>query len=492
MLHLHGPWGSGKTTLLKLLRKELTADGAEPPGAAASRSSVEAGHMSRHWIVVEFNAWRHQRLDPPWWFFMDSVFREAHRQIRDDLGERGRAARLHFSELLWRFVTGRRDAIQAGAVIILLLGIIYFLLRLTGNLLSVSFSWLSDDAIGISDVLALAGTVFSAALVFARSSVPGSARAAQNFVRSAADPMKRICQYFRDMIGQIGQPIIILVDDLDRCREDHVVSLLEGIQTLFSDPRVIYVVAADRKWLFTCFESAYEAFSDTVAEPGRRLGSLFLEKAFQLSVSVPRLSQEVQEGYWDYLIRGGRGTITEQLAEARRNAQRVFSAAETEDEVFVRLEESNGQPMEVQAFCQAAVERLAHQRVELSTEAFLRLFVHLLERTPRAMKRLLNAYAINRDLAILGGLKVLTDLDKRKQLALWTILTLRWPLLEEHFIKVASGKKVTYDERILASLRAQEVRQVVKGEGVGVPLDVEAVRDFVGLRVQASEQTVTL
>ena len=45
------------------------------------------------------------------------------------------------------------------------------------------------------------------------------------------------------------------------------------------------------------------------------------------------------------------------------------------------------------------------------------------------MKRILNAYAVHRDLAILGGLDVLGDPALRGQLALWTILSMRWPLL---------------------------------------------------------------
>jgi hypothetical protein len=51
MVHLHGPWGSGKSSILRLLRSELQ-----------ERSDVRS-----RWIVVEFNAWQNQRLDPPWW-----------------------------------------------------------------------------------------------------------------------------------------------------------------------------------------------------------------------------------------------------------------------------------------------------------------------------------------------------------------------------------------------------------------------------------------
>ncbi|CRK59329.1 transcriptional regulator, SARP family [Alloactinosynnema sp. L-07] len=48
LVHLDGPWGAGKTTLLNLLAHRL----ADPPDSS---------------LVVTFDAWRHAKVDPPWW-----------------------------------------------------------------------------------------------------------------------------------------------------------------------------------------------------------------------------------------------------------------------------------------------------------------------------------------------------------------------------------------------------------------------------------------
>jgi hypothetical protein len=48
------------------------------------------------------------------------------------------------------------------------------------------------------------------------------------------------------------------------------------------------VVAADRQWICASFEKEYEAFGKSIGEPGRPLGYLFLDKMFQVSVSVPQ------------------------------------------------------------------------------------------------------------------------------------------------------------------------------------------------------------
>ena len=79
----------------------------------------------------------------------------------------------------------------------------------------------------------------------------------------------------------------MIVDDLDRCKSEYVVALLEGIQTLFADEPVAFVIAADRTWLCQSFATAYGAFDPVVGEPGRPLGYLFLEKTFQVSMSDP-------------------------------------------------------------------------------------------------------------------------------------------------------------------------------------------------------------
>jgi hypothetical protein len=67
LLHLHGPWGSGKSSLLKLMKDEL--EGKLP-----------------NWIVIEFNAWQHQRTGPPWWSLIDIVFDKSVRDLGRLLG----------------------------------------------------------------------------------------------------------------------------------------------------------------------------------------------------------------------------------------------------------------------------------------------------------------------------------------------------------------------------------------------------------------------
>jgi energy-coupling factor transporter ATP-binding protein EcfA2 len=492
ILHLHGPWGSGKSSLLAMLRSALQPESRE--SRATSR-----------WIVVDFNAWAHQRLPAPWWQLLDGLYRQAVDQLGRVYRHPGRALWLRITEWWWRFFTLRRDTVFAGAAAVFLTSLLYWAFSTTSlfeRLFTPSEGGVAVDggspenAQGASerdspvaeavDLLALLGTLLSAAVVIGRSLIFGGVRSAQQFIESSADPMARITAHFGEMLWRIDRPVAIFIDDLDRCQEEYVIRLLEGIQTLFNDPRVVYIIAADRRWLHACYENTYARFQGQVHEPGRSLGTLFLEKIFQLSVTVPRLSPEVQQDYWRYLVHGRDVDIEKRLEEARESARGEFATARSEATVFSRLTEPDAgeDPVRTQARREAAVERLASERVEKTTIYFLEEFSHLLEPNPRAMKRLLNAYAVHRDLAILSGLNVLIDVKRRKQLALWTILSLRWPLLSDYLIDRVEGRSPEPDEAVRELAATNEVQSVLAGEGVSATLDFDTIRVLVGIAVR--------
>jgi len=476
VLHLHGPWGSGKTSLLNLLRGHL-----QPPEST--------GQPSR-WIVVEFNAWQQQRISPPWWPLLDNIYRQSRQQLADRYGKGARWWKLWLRECWWRFTTGNREHLVLGtSVLVLTLTFVFFVWHYWPSIAE------TVDTLGkaVSAIIAVLGVIVGVGAFATRSFLSGSAGAAERFVRSAVDPMTRVAQHFQDLVTWIDQPIIIFIDDLDRCRGEYVVSLLEGVQTLFKDRRVMYVIAADRRWLYACYGNVYETFASALQEPGRDLGCLFLEKAVQLSVSLPRLSEKLQTAFWDYLVNRPSNDATRRMKEARVSARKELEGADTPEKIAAKLKPTSD-PIEEHARREEVVLKLATETAEARTEYFLREFAPLLEPNPRAMKRLLNAYALHRDMAILSGLDVLTDLDKRKQLVLWTIVCLRWPLLEQmlmdniEYVDLILGTNPTMDvpDAARSLLVRKSIERVVRGDGIGVSLNKQVIQDFAELRASNS------
>lgn len=478
IMHVHGPWGSGKTSLLNLMRSELQPQ--QKPNAPGSGSG--------RWIVIDFNAWQQQRIDPPWWTLLDFIYRQSVAQLKTHHGKYRRAWWIQVREQWWRFAGGRGHILTAFVVFVLLLAL--SAPTWVGVMTSPGTAPLTstaESAKAISGIVALLGTIWSGILIATRFVFLNSARSAQSFMQQASDPMAAVSSHFHRLVGMIGQPVIIYIDDLDRCQQAYVVQLLEGMQTLFNDSRVVYVVTADRRWLYTCFENTYKQFADSVKEPGRRLGALFLEKAFEFSVSLPRLSREMKEAYWDFLIMGKESQLQQTLDHERASADADFATARTQSEVFAKLEKPGDQPLVRQIRREAAVRQLAKQEVEASTQYFLHQFAHLLEPNPRAMKRLMNAYTISRAIAILSGVDLVADgMVRQKQLVLWTIVTLRWPLLEE-FLQdhpeqvdnICRGKG-RFPDDIRTLVTTSDVRDVFEGRNVGTSLTQDAVNILAG------------
>src|SRR6185503_6453552 len=150
-----------------------------------------------------------------------------------------------------------------------------------------------------------------------------SATAAQAYMDARSDPLGPITTLFEKLVEAIERPLVVFIDDLDRCDGSYVIALLEGIQTLFRSRPVTYVIAADRKWICSCFEKRYSDFAKTIGEPGRPLGYLFLDKVFQVSAAVPRLSSDVQRTYWQALLGAAAGQTTQEADTDRKTAEQA-------------------------------------------------------------------------------------------------------------------------------------------------------------------------
>jgi hypothetical protein len=275
----------------------------------------------------------------------------------------------------------------------------------------------------------------------------------------------------------------IFIDDLDRCRPEYVVELLEGIQTLFMDEAVTYVVAADRAWLCQSFATAYGDFEKTVGEPGRPLGFLFLEKTFQISLEIPPMSKTNRERYWAELLRGASVPAPAEPGPEGTSSARALAAASTVAEVEDRIGDILDEGPADEAVLVAAMRRLNAPDMQLQLEKLLLEFAPLLENNPRSMKRLMNAYGIERDRLLREG-RLLTKTERR-QLALLTILRMRWPLLAEHlrdhpedFKFCATSRRPPEGHPFGPVLNDDELRELFRGRVVAEQLHAEFLVGF--------------
>ena len=396
---IHGPWGSGKTSLLNFLRQELVSGG-----------------LGQKWMVVDFNAWRHQGMGPPWWALLNAIYRQRFRALRKI--SFFRALRLVIRDRWWRFQAGRAFHILTGALI---LWGIWFMTEanLEGNVETL--------------LRTLAGlmTLWGVGVLFSRFWLMGSRRSARFFMEHHRDPVPMIVRHFKKMVQGAAQPCAIFIDDLDRCQGSYVVELLQGIQTLFHESKVVFVVAADRKWLRASYEHSYGEFNGSIGQTGHPLSHLFLEKIFQISAPVPRMSTNTQKRYWDRLtelkVSKSPKKVEAELRRAAKEARKILGKESDEEKILFKVHDYRGDVLVQQALLGVAAKRIMKPAARSKSEHLLQPFADLLDPNPRAMKRFINAYSFRRAIALLEGGDMETG-----PLALWTLMELRWPLLADY------------------------------------------------------------
>jgi hypothetical protein len=490
LVHLHAPWGAGKTTLLNFLRQELS-DPDDPDLVP--------------WVVVDFSAWRHQRVPPPWWWLLSAMRNEGLRSLWRTSAPR--AVWFWIRDLLWRIGNARfawLPIVIGGALVAVAFAV---------DPLELSGKTLSEAQITIGAIAAILGfavTVWGLIRGISGWLLVGSAPIGSRVLQRVHDPLRMIHRRFRFLVRQFHRPVAVFIDDLDRCDPEYVVELLEGIQTLFMDEPVSYVIAADRRWVCDSYAKVYEGFEQSVGQPGRPLGYLFLEKTFQLSFELPPMPRDRGEDLWRSLVSTAApelpqgfetptgvqelpsGMRRRWLRWARRftrraksqTARTVFAAAETEAEVLEILEEAPAELAE--EWREAAARRLGSAGLERALQHMLQPFYPLLENNPRGMKRLVNAYGLERARHVRDG-TVLDD-EARLRLVLWTIVRLRWPLLAERLCEdpglvdaIRADDDPEEADELTPLLRHPDVRNVFNGADPEAELDlaVDLTRDDV-------------
>jgi hypothetical protein len=399
LLHVDGPWGSGKSTLLNFLQDELETDS----------------------LVVYFNAWREQRSGPPWWGLLSTLRRRA---VKDG----GWKYRVRESLAMLKGL-GARFWIAVVLAIVVIGGLF---LWATGG--ARDLDALGRAASSIAAIVALVATVWALVVRLGRSRAPGSLSSATRYLETQADPMQAIADRFNSVVDLVGKPVVIFVDDLDRCAGRYVVEFLEAVQTLVREtPRSSgtsaphFVVAADGRWIRASYEKEYVDFVGVVSYPGRPLGYLFLDKAFQLTTTLPAIDENQRRRYWEQLLGIEPTSDGTGVHEAPTMAQSILGNATTDADILDLVDERGEDDPVLQSALRAeAIKRMAEPSVVSATEHALREYANLLDPNPRAMKRFVNAYGVERALRTIEGSRPSPD-----QLARWVIVELRWPILAE-------------------------------------------------------------
>ena len=227
---------------------------------------------------------------------------------------------------------------------------------------------------------------------------------------------------FRDQFGslmtEVGgiTKVVVLVDDLDRCLPPTIMGTLEAIKLFLSVKKMAFVIAADEDLI----RAAIDVQMEGAAKGG--FAKLYTEKIVQLPVSLPLLSVEQAEAYVALLLCRNAGELTgEDLGKvvAASNERRRAGTA----------------PYVVAGDGAAPGPSAKHLALAASIAKGSSADVW---RSPRAIKRFLNAFAVRNHLAHAAGAGLPVDVLLKLYL-----LELRYLAEFQLLTQLSSGERTT-------------------------------------------------
>lgn len=467
IVHVDGP---GRTTLFDRISSRLEQKD-RPRG-------VRGG-----WMVVRFDGWQYQRVSPPWWWMIKQL-------------DKGLCARDGWRKHTWRDWSWRLGKLLADLrrilpLIVAAAALVVLAWGLSGqHALLTTFRWTATALAAVTALLAFVGPGWNALRRHLLIESPAGAAAALR----TSDPMQDVIERYDFLVESARAPVAILIDNLDRCRAEYVVELLEGIQTLFSGAtperhrrQVVYFVAADRGWLCDSYVKVYGEFRSATHAPGRPLGLAFLEKIFDLSLRIPTVSMALSaqpEALRNPESAPGADDIRNAVDEAQVRAR--LTARERLDRGRAISDGGHRGPTHV-ALRILAVNRLFGIE-ELEGCTYTENVLDELQRTiapGHGVRNLFVAYCVERTSQLLGGHQVDSDPNAIKRLGLWTVLTLRWPCLADDLARCPFRVQALYDgvapdgasPDLKELYNLPEMRRFCS-EAMAVALDAAAIQRF--------------
>jgi hypothetical protein len=246
-----------------------------------------------------------------------------------------------------------------------------------------------------------------------------------------------------DLVATGKQPVVVFVDDLDRCSPGTVVQVIEAINLFLAGeyPNAIFVVAMEPEMVAAHIESAYEDLVKAIDNAGMAearsvtLGWKFLEKVVQLPLTLPALEPDWTMSYFESLFSGT--AITPRIAEAVaaepdvEERIRELSRASLAEAVQMsqRVAEHSPTPSAASAEAQA-LRQVIDKQLSIDNDEVKKIIVQVapwLAGNPREMKRFVNVFRFLVMIDSERAFRGMPSVGDPNAIAKLAVLHIRWP-----------------------------------------------------------------
>ncbi|SHN63481.1 KAP family P-loop NTPase fold protein [Desulfovibrio litoralis] len=251
---VHGECGTGKTFFLKAWKNWLLEQPFNVKATDKNSQSEEKGN-GIGLPCFYFNAWEVDYSEDALLAFSYSIIEQIEEQKKNTDG--------YLSRVKEAIVSGATTAMKNAPATI---G------ALTTIGIKAGLRWLKVDPNEVVDALV-------------QDTTDAIANKIQDTFEKTQDARQAVKENIKDFAkacyDETGSPIIIMVDELDRCKPSFAIELLENIKHLFSVPHVIFILALEENQLANCISSVYGL--DTVG------AKRYLGRFIDMQVRLPEI-----------------------------------------------------------------------------------------------------------------------------------------------------------------------------------------------------------
>lgn len=101
-------------------------------------------------------------------------------------------------------------------------------------------------------------------------------------IKTAEEIRQTVKEILDEIIVESAQKLVVFIDELDRCRPNYAIELLERIKHYFDDERIIFVVSVNKEQLIHTISKFYGTSFNSTG---------YLNKFFDINVYLPEIPQ---------------------------------------------------------------------------------------------------------------------------------------------------------------------------------------------------------
>lgn len=244
-----------------------------------------------------------------------------------------------------------------------------------------------------------------------------------------------------DCVPERYRPIVVFIDDLDRCSPEKVAQVVEAVNLFLGGefPNCMFVMGMDSEMVAAALQAAHQDMIACLpADAGIPVGWRFMDKFVQLPFLIPPLAEGGLTRYTTALFSTAVDPVADPEAErlAREAADRITTRAAVPAEAERLREQHNlteGQSEYLQDQLEAQVVR---RRLDEGIDTFsdknpeirrvITAATDYFRGNPRELKRFINAFRLHYFLWWADRAQGIEG-PTLDQLRRWTVLSMKWP-----------------------------------------------------------------